>query len=410
MQGNWYIYEIRIHNFRYQMKLLLKISLFFLFSILGFRTTSFAQFDAGPNDTINPGVPVNLTSTYGEIGNPVILREDAVKGPFPIGFNFTFFGNIYNQFYVGANGWISFSPNPNAAGTRQAFAIPSTAPYDPKNCILGPFQDLDTEIGDSTFIFYLTVDSVPNRKLIVMFCQTPMFNCNDSLVTFQIILNEGKNSIENHIFSKPSCLTWFNNHATLGVQNANGLIGYAVPGRNATSWIASREGWLYTPTSVDSFQITSIPYNLQPMVPGNKIMYSWYQGSDLVANTQSITVTPNQTTIYRAFVDLCDGEIFTDSVTVVVVPTMPNAFTPNGDGLNDNFKILGVQPENITKFNFQIYDRWGQLIFYTNNILDAWDGTYKGGKCPPGVYVWVIYYEDNKKQKISNKGTVTLVR
>ena len=97
-------------------------------------------------------------------------------------------------------------------------------------------------------------------------------------------------------------------------------------------------------------------------------------------------------------------------MTVVVVPAMPDAFTPNGDGLNDNFKIFGVQPENITKFNFQIYNRWGQLIFYTNNILDGWDGTYKGGKCPPGVYVWVIYYEDNKKQKVSNKGRVTLVR
>jgi gliding motility-associated-like protein len=410
LQGNWCRYEFGIDRAQHKMKQPYKVSLVLLLLIHLTWITSYAQFDAGPNDTINPGVPVNLTSSYGAIGNGFTLKEDAVKGPFPIGFTFSFFGVSHTQFYVGANGWISFAPNPNAAGSREAFAIPNTMPYFPKDCILGPFQDLKTDEGDSTFIFYLTIDTVPNRKLVVMFCQAPMFHCTDSLVTFQIILKEGSNTIENQIFRKPSCPDWFNNHATQGVQNANGLIGYAVPGRNASSWTASQEGWLYTPTSVDSFQITQIPYHLQPMVPGNKVLYTWYQGRDLLSSTQTITVTPGETTTYRAFIDLCDGEIFTDTVTVVVVPAMPNGFTPNGDGLNDIFRIRGVQPENITKFNFQIYDRWGQVIFYTNNILEGWDGTYKGKESPPGVYVWVIYYEDNKKQKISNKGTITLVR
>ena len=89
--------------------------------------------------------------------------------------------------------------------------------------------------------------------------------------------------------------------ATQGVQNANGLIGYAVPGRNATSWSAYREGWLYSPSSVDSFRISPIPYRIVPIVPGNKIQYSWYQGSDLLANNQSVTVTPRETTTYHAF-------------------------------------------------------------------------------------------------------------
>jgi len=376
--------------------------------------SSRAQLDAGPNDTINPGVPVNLTVTYGEVGISVdtLFDDDYVFGSYPIGFNFTFFGNTYNRFYIGSNGFVSFSPNRNAPGTRKTFIIPSPDPNEPKNAIFGPYYDYNPSYGSPPYIYYLTVGQAPARKLVVMWCQVPLYNCQlqDSTATFQIILNEGSNTIENHIFHKPICGDPVSDPASLGVQAISGFIGYAVPGRNNSIWSAEREAWLYSPVSVDTMKITSIPFNPQSIVPGNRIVYSWYQGSDFIGNSQTITVTPKQTTTYLVFVNLCDGEIFKDSVTVVVLPAIPNAFTPNGDGLNDKFRIFGVEPENITKFNFQIYNRWGQMIFYTTSILDAWDGTYKGTECPPGVYVWVIYYEDNKKQKVSNKGTVTLVR
>jgi gliding motility-associated-like protein len=95
---------------------------------------------------------------------------------------------------------------------------------------------------------------------------------------------------------------------------------------------------------------------------------------------------------------------------VYVHQNIPNAFTPNNDGLNDSFRILGLPPENITQFNLQIFDRWGQVVFETNNIEAAWDGTYKGKPCPAEVYTWVIYYETSKKTKLSNKGQVMLIR
>ena len=107
---------------------------------------------------------------------------------------------------------------------------------------------------------------------------------------------------------------------------------------------------------------------------------------------------------------LCSGEILTDQMTVYVTPYMPNAFTPNGDGNNDDFKIVGLPPENITEFNIQIFNRWGQIVFATNDILHSWDGTFNGEICPEGDYTWVIFYEDNKKTKTSNKGTLTLLR
>jgi len=370
-----------------------------------------AQIDAGPNDTINPGVPVTLTAHYGLIGTGITISDDGVEGPFPIGFNFSFFGNIFDQFYIGANGWISFSPNPNARGTRQTFAVPNSADFNPKNCILGPFQDLNPIQAGSPYIFYLTLTEPDStRKLVVMWCQTPMYECLDSLMTFQIILDEGTNRIENHLMAKPSCPDWQGNAATQGVQNETGYIGYAVPGRNATSWSTTQEGWMYEPTSIDSFRIYQIPYHLQPIIPGEKIHYRWFTGGEEISSQQSVVVTPHETTIYEVTVTLCDGQEFTDSVTVFVIPYIPNAFTPNGDGLNDVFRIIGIPPENITEFHLQVFDRGGQVIFSTTNIDEAWDGTLNGKSCPEGVYVWAIYYRDNKKHTVTNKGTLTLFR
>ena len=377
-------------------------------------TSAFSQLDAGPNDTINPGVPVTLTATYGNPGIPVFLNDDDVAGPFPIGFSFRFFGTNFTEFYIGANGWMSFLFYPNSVGQRPPIAVPTLNNLYPKNVIMGPWVDLVPDLFD-TYVFYLTTGDAPNRQLTVMWCQVPMYSspkpaCLDSVATFQVILHEGTNTIEDQILTKKSCPVTDNNRATLGLQNGNGTIGFAVPGRNNTSWTASEEGWLYTPISVDSFAIAPIPFHMQPMVPGNKIVYNWYEWSQQISTDQTITVAPNETTWYYVYLDLCSGIILKDSVLVFVSKPIPNAFTPNGDGKNDYFRIFGTPPENITKYNFQIYDRWGQRIFSTTNIEEGWDGTSKGQYCPAGVYVWEIFYEDGKKTRVTNHGTVMLLR
>lgn len=373
---------------------------------------TWAQFSAGSDDTISVGVPVTLTASYGLIGNEVSTTDDGVEGPFPIGFPFSFFGNVYSEFYVGANGWISFSPNTSARGRRDAFAVPSAADYHPKNCILGPLQDMNPGEMNGPYIFYLTTGTEPARKLVVMWCQCPLFseiNRNDSLATFQIILNEGSNTIENHISLKPS-IDWLGNLATLGLQNSTGYIGIPVPGRNATPWRAEMEAWRYSPTSADSFQVAPIAYAMEPITPGTKISYRWYQGDELISEQQSLVVSPEVTTTYRAQCTVCSGEEFTDEVTVHVIPYIPNAFTPNGDGINDLFRFTGLPSTSITRFNFQVFNRWGQVIFSTNDIKEGWDGRRGGEYCPPDVYPWVVYWEDEKRVRVTNKGTITLVR
>jgi gliding motility-associated-like protein len=196
----------------------------------------------------------------------------------------------------------------------------------------------------------------------------------------------------------------------MGVQNQTGYVGYAVPGRNGTSWSAYGEGWRYTPTSVDSFQIAPVAYNLEPIVPGEKITYEWFLDDELIATTPGLTVTPAVTTTYWARATLCDGQEFTDSVTVYVIPYIPNAFTPNGDGLNDTFRILGLPNQNITLFNLQIFNRWGEIVFHSTDVQQGWDGRLKGELCPEGTYVWVIFYEDGSKIRQTNRGQIMLVR
>ena len=392
------------------------ITFLLLFTV--FNGQCFSQISAGSNDTINPGVPVTLTASYGLIANGVTADDDGVEGPFPIGFDFTFYGDKYSSFYIGANGWISFSPD-KQANARNAFTVPGTAAstFNPKICILGPFQDFNPIAAGGPYIFYKTIGEQPQRKLVVMWCETPMRWCEQESVTFQIVLYEGaslqENIIENHIYSKPSCFNYDTNRATLGIQNAYKILGIAVPGRNATSWSVDSkkpEGWRYTPIDQDTYRVDAVPFNLQPITPGNKILYRWYSGSEIISEQPSVVVTPLETTTYTAYCSLCNGQEFTDDMTVYVIPYIPNAFTPNGDGLNDDFRILGLPPENITQFNMQIFNRWGQIVFSSNDILIGWDGKLNGAVCPEGDYTWVIFYEYDKKTRTSNKGILTLLR
>ncbi len=91
---------------------------------------------------------------------------------------------------------------------------------------------------------------------------------------------------------------------------------------------------------------------------------------------------------------------------------IPNAFTPNGDGLNDSFKAI-ARYDYVNKYYLSIYNRWGQSVFETTDINKGWDGTYKGSPCMLGAYIYRIVYIESGQQPIESKtveGTVMLVR
>lgn len=89
---------------------------------------------------------------------------------------------------------------------------------------------------------------------------------------------------------------------------------------------------------------------------------------------------------------------------------IPNAFTPNHDGMNDLFTAIGY---NVTEFHMSIFNRWGQTIFNTDDISDGWNGTFEGKDCEIGSYVYQISFAGELHGIISSGsyvGNVTLLR
>ena len=143
--------------------------------------------------------------------------------------------------------------------------------------------------------------------------------------------------------------------------------------------------------------------------------YEWSSPSginitDATSQNAYVNLT-NDANFYLRVTDAIGCEGF-DSVFVKVYNGntfyVPNSFTPNGDGLNDLFRAIPVGMSN-TVF-FRIFNRYGELMFETNQYLKGWDGTYKGKPQPNGVYVWIVSGTDRDKKKVSMQGTVMLVR
>ncbi len=86
---------------------------------------------------------------------------------------------------------------------------------------------------------------------------------------------------------------------------------------------------------------------------------------------------------------------------------IPTAFSPNGDLNNDVYLVLG---KDIEKLELRIYDRWGQEVFYSNDKMIGWDGTFKGQALNTGVYAFYVKLVMTNRQTVTKKGTITLMR
>ena len=102
--------------------------------------------------------------------------------------------------------------------------------------------------------------------------------------------------------------------------------------------------------------------------------------------------------------------------TVEPLPTLfvPNAFTPNNNGVNDVFlfKAVALLPDSVQDNNFKmsIFNRWGQQVFEANSQHDGWDGTFNGQACQQDVYVYIISAQGLDGSLLYRKGTITLLR
>lgn len=108
-----------------------------------------------------------------------------------------------------------------------------------------------------------------------------------------------------------------------------------------------------------------------------------------------------------------DGCTGYDNVVLYVFETLPDifvpsAFTPNGDGLNDRIKPILAGIKSLVYF--RIYNRWGNLMYSTNEEGQGWDGIYGGQAQPSGTYVYITHARDYNGKMIERKGTIVLIR
>ena len=145
--------------------------------------------------------------------------------------------------------------------------------------------------------------------------------------------------------------------------------------------------------------------------PSSLVNWYWAFGDSTVANSQNVTHVYNNQGTMSVLLVVKDINGCLDSarkdITVVLLPDVPTAFTPNGDGQNDLFLVRGGPFKTI---NVRIYNNWGQLIFETNDQSEGWNGTFNGTEQPLGVYVWVVEVEMFNGEKIKKTGDVTLLR
>jgi gliding motility-associated-like protein len=149
---------------------------------------------------------------------------------------------------------------------------------------------------------------------------------------------------------------------------------------------------------------------------GSNFIYSWSPSTGLSnPNSPSTTANPTSTTTYT--IDAIDqyGCSYHEEITIFVLDVIceepyiyvPNAFTPNNDGKND---VLFVNSSVGYEMVFKIYDRWGELVFESNDISKGWDGTFRDKLLKADVYVYYLELTCYNQDLFIKKGNITLIR
>ncbi|MGQ9846120.1 MAG: DUF7948 domain-containing protein [Bacteroidales bacterium] len=151
-------------------------------------------------------------------------------------------------------------------------------------------------------------------------------------------------------------------------------------------------------------------------VANSNLHFTWWPAHSLSSGyVQNPIASPDSTTAYIVQITDAYGCTNIDTVVVTVLDVIcaepyiyvPNAFTPNDDGIND---ILYVHADMATDLYFAIYDRWGEKIFETTDASKGWDGKYKGKPLDPAVFVYYLKVTCLNRLQFEKKGNITLIR
>ena len=224
---------------------------------------------------------------------------------------------------------------------------------------------------DSVYELVLTVNSVDTTQKLQSICEGSNYNFNGSVLT------------------------------------AAGIFYHSLAAQNSCDSVIQLTLEVH-PLPDAGFTLDTLYFEKQTEIharPGYT-QYTWNTGED------SPSVTLNGEGWYRVSILSADGCTAADSVYALfstAFMSVPNAFTPDGDRLNDIFRPVTF-PEKINSYNMYIFDRWGKQLFYTNDIAQGWDGKINGTLVPDGLYGYLIRFSNTSGGKGEKRGVVTVVR
>ena len=225
------------------------------------------------------------------------------------------------------------------------------------------------------------------------------------LIPYTYSINGGAYQIENNFFSLTAGTYQINVMDSPGCVLNNSVTVYQPSAM--TVYINPQDSLIPLGTSIQLFSIIG---NLTTQTINS---YSWSPSTGLSCiDCPNPIASPYQNTQYNLVVNYGKGCNATDSATIEVgrgpKVYIPNAFSPNGDNVNDYFSVYGTTLQSV---GMTIFDRWGEKVFDSGtNQWATWDGTYKGVLESPGVYVYyvrLVYLDGTQETK---QGSVTLIR
>lgn len=226
---------------------------------------------------------------------------------------------------------------------------------------------------------------------------TPTVTSNATAFSWSPASGVSNPAIANPVLT-PQSTTTYTVTATLGTCTAQGTVTVNVaPGATANA-------------GIDAFIIAGDAHQVQASATAGA--YSWSPSAGLSGTTVlNPTASPQTTTTYTLTVTTPQGCVATDQITITVVAYCikpMEAFTPNGDGINDLWLV--TNGNCLKAATAQVFNRYGARVFESNDYMNNWDGTYKGKPLPDGTYYFILSYELINGKKVYLKGNVTILR
>ena len=202
---------------------------------------------------------------------------------------------------------------------------------------------------------------------------------------------------------------------TLMVTNSDGCTSTLASPFLIDAWPVPETDFTYTPSKPDMENPDVSFLNLS--TGSDQWLWSFGDMANSISTIENPTFSYADTGTYVvSLVSTSNlGCTDTSSQMLTVLPMLtfyiPNSFTPNGDGINDGFMPITMGIE-LDGYVFSIYNRWGQLVFSSNNPRKAWDGLnlIRGDEEPMGLYSWRVQFKDHDNNILARTGTVVLVR